>query len=1323
MKWLLSLCGISLFFTLLGMCPATVCANPPLELVGGWTGGDSYAVAVSGNRAYVGMGASLVVLDISQPASPTVLGQIKLQNTVRGVAVSGNYAYVALYYSGLQVIDISNPASPVRVGGYDTSGAALGVAVSGNYAYVADYTAGLQIIDISNPAEPNRIGGYDTSGYALGVAVSGNYAYIADYGAGLQVINISNPAEPNRVGGYDTSGSAYGVAVSGNYAYVADYSAGLQVINISNPAEPNRIAGYDTSGSAYGVTISGSYAYVADGSAGLQVISISNPTEPNRVGGFDTSGYAYGIALLGNYAFVADVSAGFQVIDISNSASPVRAGGWDFDTIEAYGVMVAGNYAYIADGYVGLQVIGISNPASPVPKGICDTNGAALGVAVSGGYACVADGSTGLQVIDVANPLLPVCLGGYDTDSSAQSVTVSGNYAYVADYSTGLQVIDMSVPASPVRVGGCELIYGAVDVVLRGKYAYVADVYSGLVVIDISNPASPVLVGSYDTGDSAYGVAVSGSYACVANSYAGLKIIDISNPASPTPVGAYDTTGQAQDVAMAGTYAYVADGYSGLQVIDISNPAEPNRVDGNDTAGQAYDVAISGDYVYVADYTGGLAVFRSEYFGVESPLFSLDGGIYNSEQNITVTCPTPEAVIHYTTNGLDPNESDPIMESGSSVLIDRSLTLKARAWKTGLEPSMITAAVYQLVVAAPVFDPNGGAFDSNQVVTVTCATPGATIHYTTNDLDPNESDPIIASGSTIPVDINLPTPLKARAYKTNFADSGVKRALYRGQSPITFYVSTSGNDANSGLTWQTARRTIQSGIDAALDGPGDTVLIATGTYTGVGNRDIDFNGKAITVTGTDPQDPCTVVATIINCQYNGRGFYFHSGEEANSILAGLTIQSGRPPSYSYEGGGGILCLNASPTISKCLIRYNYGDSGNSPDSYGGGISCYAFSSPIICDCIITGNGVTGRMSAGGGGIAARYESHPVITNCSITDNSADGMPDPMQWNQASASGGGVFSEGSIEIYDSIITGNRAQGAGIMSGPGGSPVTSGGGYGGGICAYAYEGRTVTIANCVIVLNKAIGGYSSGEMMPPEPPPIPWSSAGPSIGGGIACGHEDPNNIIIRNCTVVANYAANSCGPECYPGNGGGISGPSKVANCIVRLNTASTQIEQADVTYSNVEGGYTGTGNINADPLFVEDPNIGMDPWGTEDDIEGDVHLLNGSPCIDAGDNNAVPEGITTDLDGNWRFRDDPNKIDTGNGSPPIVDMGAFERQWCPTNDLNGDCWIDFADFALFAPAWLNTPCVDPDWCGGLDFDQSGAIDWADLRLLIDEWLK
>jgi Ca2+-binding RTX toxin-like protein len=104
----------------------------------------------------------------------------------------GNYAYVADGSSGLQIIDISNPAAPTLAGTYDTPGYAQEVQVVGNYAYVADGGSGLQIIDISNPAAPTLAETYDTTGSAQGVQVVGNYAYVADDDGGLKILDVSD---------------------------------------------------------------------------------------------------------------------------------------------------------------------------------------------------------------------------------------------------------------------------------------------------------------------------------------------------------------------------------------------------------------------------------------------------------------------------------------------------------------------------------------------------------------------------------------------------------------------------------------------------------------------------------------------------------------------------------------------------------------------------------------------------------------------------------------------------------------------------------------------------------------------------------------------------------------------------------------------------------------------------------------------------------------------------------------------------------------------------------------------------------------------------
>ncbi len=116
--------------------------------------------------------------------------------------------------------------------------------------------------------------------------------------------------------------------------------------------------------------------------------------------------------------------------------------------------------------------------------------------------------------------------------------------------------------------------------------------------------------------------------------------------------------------------------------------------------------------------------------------------------------------------------------------------------------------------------------------------------------------------------------------------------------------------------------TIQAAINAAQDG--DTVIVADGVYTGTGNRDIDFLGKAITVRSVRGPAHCT-----IDCQgsdeHPRRGFHFHSLEQASSVLDGFTIRNGYAPHESgcHYSGGGILCRDGSnPTIRNCILVDN-----------------------------------------------------------------------------------------------------------------------------------------------------------------------------------------------------------------------------------------------------------------------------------------------------------------------------------------------------------------------------------------------------------------
>ncbi len=223
---------------------------------------------------------------------------------------------------------------------------------------------------------------------------------------------------------------------------------------------------------------------------------------------------------------------------------------------------------------------------------------------------------------------------------------------------------------------------------------------------------------------------------------------------------------------------------------------------------------------------------------------------------------------------------------------------------------------------------------------------------------------------------------------------------------------------------------IQDAIDGSTDG--DTIIVRAGTYTGVGNRDLDFsNGlpagqtRAITLVSESGAD-----VTIIDCEGTQQGphraFYFYSGEGPDSVVDGFIITNGWA-----DYGGGIYCANSSsPTITNCIITDN-----NAGDN-GGGIYCLDGSSPVITDCVISWN----SASRCGGGIYCWNYSRPDVMRCVIRHNSAG-------W------GGAVFcSDSSPKIMESTIIKNSADN-----------------LGGGI--YCRDYSSPTIRNCLFRGNTA------------------------------------------------------------------------------------------------------------------------------------------------------------------------------------------------------------------------------------------------------------
>ncbi len=488
------------------------------------------------------------------------------------------------------------------------------------------------------------------------------------------------------------------------------------------------------------------------------------------------------------------------------------------------------------------------------------------------------------------------------------------------------------------------------------------------------------------------------------------------------------------------------------------------------------------------------------------------------------------------------------------------------------------------------------------------------------------------STTTLPLVVTTTTPIIATT--TVPANPGAQQDYHVQQNV--------GNDANTGGGWGTgqALATIQRAVDMAQsDGKTSAIYVAEGTYSenlvinaaeslslyggyageGSGARNtgaypsIIDGHKAGRVIEISSGSKITIDGFVIqNGKIEGSGAGMHIGGASAVIIRGNTIRDNQA---TNDWGGGIAVVQADVMITNNTIQ------NNTTTGSGGGISFYG-DEWGACSGTVTGNTITGNGAHDNGAGIHMHNAALVITDNDITNNTvaADGggissydcsslriSGNRISGNTAGYDGGGfLYQNSSAEISRNLIQNNTCQN-----------------WGGGICIYSSAG---TISNNVIYKN----------------------SAG-AVGGGIS--YFDGSSTVVINNTIVGNSAESTGGGiGCYANSTAGV------VNTIVWGNSPDQVDRDSEstlyVTYSNVQGGYSGAGNIDADPDFIS-----TNPY--------DFHLQSGSSCIGAGTaSSGVSELPTDDFEGNSR----PNP---GGTSP---DIGAYEASG--TGYLvDADLWI------------------------------------------------
>lgn len=425
-----------------------------------------------------------------------------------------------------------------------------------------------------------------------------------------------------------------------------------------------------------------------------------------------------------------------------------------------------------------------------------------------------------------------------------------------------------------------------------------------------------------------------------------------------------------------------------------------------------------------------------------------------------------------------------------------------------------------------------------------------------------------------------------------------------GLTPITqnVYVAADGDDSNDGLTPATAFQTVQHACRRIVGSTSDpvTINIGAGTFSPSETGEqfplplLDF--VRITGAGRD--------ATILDAEATAMGIIGYHEDGAG--LSNLTVRGG-----AAYGGGGLYLNRTSPIVTNCRFSEN---SGLAELSFSGsGVVCRA-SASVFENCEIINN-----YSEILSGFNSFESGHVTLMDCLISGNVTGSF------------GGGINGvNGSIEIDHSVISGNQAY-------------RHGGAY--------FQTMEVMMDCCLVDGNQAESGGGIAYIMTHGHISNSVYSGNTSTDEGGAIYLEEAIQEFI-NCTISGNSAV----------HGGAVSSWSSepmFLNCILWGN-APDEIHDVgsiiSITYSDIAGGYTGTGNIDENPLFTS---------------SADFHLQVGSPCIDAGTDIGAP---SHDFDGNAR---------------PVCgvsDIGAFEYPGGPAESrvyirmpahlfLEGDeCW-------------------------------------------------
>jgi glucose/arabinose dehydrogenase len=339
--------------------------------------------------------------------------------------------------------------------------------------------------------------------------------------------------------------------------------------------------------------------------------------------------------------------------------------------------------------------------------------------------------------------------------------------------------------------------------------------------------------------------------------------------------------------------------------------------------------------LYLANYYGGKIYQIQDTLQTWTPSFSAPGGIINSN-TVIVTCLTTNAEIHYTTNGINPTVSDPIIASGDSILVTSGFTNKVWAFRSDLAPSGVATAVFTLKAGTPVFSPAAGPITNGTTISISTVTSVAVIYYTLDGSIPSTTSPVY----TAPLVINGGTTIKAMAVATNYQNSSLQSTFFQlvqtatpifnpASGPVIYGTNISISCATPGSTiYYTLDGTTPTTNSAAYSVPlaiyGDTSLNAFATTPGNLNSAVQSQFYTL-VTAAAP-----VLNPPIGPVTNGTIVSISCATPRSIIY--YTVDGSTPTTNSpiYSGS---FPINGGVTVQAFAVANFYGNSGIVSETY------------------------------------------------------------------------------------------------------------------------------------------------------------------------------------------------------------------------------------------------------------------------------------------------------------------------------------------------------------------------------------------------------